>query len=283
MTQKIALLTDSTSDISTELLKEKNIHSLPLKIIYSDNQYNDRIDIQPEEVYKKFDEEIPTTSMPTPHDTKEKILELKAQGFTHVIAIHISSGLSGTYNMVNMISKQIDDITVEVIDSKALSMGLGRLVLYTAELIEKGLNFNNIISKVKDKMENVDVFFVVKSLKYLIEGGRIGKVSGTIGEFLNIKPIISIDKEGEYYNFKKTRGRKRSINTLYKLIKEKVKEGISTVDVVHGAAYEEAKELLDKVKNLDNVKDSFFGQIGPSMVVHTGPGLIGVVINRINE
>jgi DegV family protein with EDD domain len=282
MNQKIALLTDSTSDIPREVLEEKNIHSLPLKIIYKDEEYTDRVDIQPEEIYNRFAEEIPTTSMPSPSDVQKKLLELKEKGITHVIAIHISSGLSGTYNMVRMIAQQVEGITVEVIDSKALSMGLGRLVLYAAELIEEGLSFNDIIEKINDKMKNTDIFFVVKTLKYLIEGGRIGKVSGTIGELLNLKPIISIDEEGQYYTLKKSRGRKKSINAIYNIVRDKIKEGISTVDVMHGAACEEAKELLEKVKKLDNVKETFFGQIGPSMVVHTGPGLIGVIVSKVD-
>jgi len=282
MNQKIALLTDSTCDIPKEILKEKNIQSLPLKIIYKDEEYTDRVDIQPEEIYNSFSEEIPTTSMPSPNDAQKILLNLKEKGFTHVIAIHISSGLSGTYNMVRMIAQQVEDITVEVIDSKALSMGLGRLVLYAAELIEKGLNFTDIIEKINKKMENTDVFFVVKTLKYLIEGGRIGKVSGTIGELLNLKPIISIDEEGQYYTLKKSRGRKKSINTIYNIVKDKIKEGITTVDVMHGAAYEEAQDLLKEIKKLDNVKETFFGQIGPSMVVHTGPGLIGIVVSKVD-
>ncbi len=281
MSEKIALLTDSTSDIPQEVLEEKSIHSLPLQIIYNDAQYEDRRDIQPEEIYNNFSKEIPSTSMPTPHATQQKILELKEAGYTHVLAIHISSGLSGTHNMVQMICQQVEGIEIEVIDSKALSMGLGRLVLYASNLIEEGLSFKNITTKVKEKISEIDVLFVVETLKYLTEGGRIGKVSGTIGEFLNIKPIISIDEDGEYYNYKKARGRKRSINALYKIVKEKVKKGTYSVDVVHGAAAEEAQDLLAKIKKLDNVKESFFGQIGPAMVVHTGPGLIGVVINKI--
>ncbi|WP_027340403.1 DegV family protein [Halonatronum saccharophilum] len=282
MEEKIALLTDSTCDLSSEILEENNIKSLPLKIVYSDKQYNDRIDIQPNEVYDSFEKEIPKTSMPTPHETKEIFLNLKEEGYTHVIAIHISSGLSGTHNMVKMISNEIEGITIEIIDSKALSMALGSQVLYAAQLIEEGLSFDEVVEKTKAKQDDIEVFFVVKTLKYLIEGGRIGKVTGTIGEFLNLKPIISIDDEGVYYTYKKARGRKKSLNTLYKLIKNKVKDGLGSVAVMHGNAAEEASELLEKIKKLDNVKETFYGQIGPSMVVHTGPGLIGIAITKLD-
>src|SRR6056297_2037050 len=128
MENKIAILTDSTSDLSKEILNELSIEFLPLKIIYKSGQFLDRIDINPSEIYAKFNEEIPTTSMPGPSDFKEKFMELKEKGFTHVLAIHISSGLSSTPNISKMVSEQIDGITIEVVDSKLLSMGLGRLV-----------------------------------------------------------------------------------------------------------------------------------------------------------
>ncbi len=282
MKERIALLTDSTCDIPTNILKEKNITTLPLKIIYSTEEFEDRVDITPQEVSNRFNKEIPTTSMPTPHEIKESLLRLKKKGFTHVIAIHISSGLSGTYNTVRIISNQINGLIVETIDSKALSMGLGRLVLYANDLIEARLNFKEIVEKIRKKTKDIEVFFVVKTLKYLTEGGRIGKVKGTIGELLNIKPIISINENGEYYTYKKTRGRKKSINNLYKIIKRKIKDGLSIVDVSHSNALKEAEYLLKKIEKLNNVNETSLGEISPGMIVHAGPGLIGVTITKLD-
>ncbi|MBM7556453.1 DegV family protein [Halanaerobacter jeridensis] len=278
MTNKTAILTDSTCDLSPGKLTELPIEILPLKVIYSDKEYQDRVDIEPEDIYEQFETEIPKTSMPSPEEVKQALLKLKEKGFNNVIAIHISSGLSGTYNLVQMVSKQVDDLNVEVIDSKSLSMGLGRLVLYASELIQEGLTFDELVNKVKAKVDSIEVFFVVKTLKYLKEGGRIGKVKGTIGELLNIKPIISINAVGEYYTYDKTRGRKRSINKLYNIAKSKIKEGLSKVDIMHSGSIDEAENLVNKFKSLSNVKDTFLGQLGPAMIVHAGPGLIGVAI-----
>lgn len=281
MNEKIAVVTDSTSDLSKEVLKEKNIESFPLKIIYSDREYRDRVDIQPQEVYDSFEKEIPTTSMPGPEEIKSKYLELKDKGFTHIISIHISSGLSGTYNTCKMVSKEIEGITIELIDSKMLSMGLGRLVLYAQELVEKGEhNFESIVEMVKNKIDKIELYFIVSTLKYLKKGGRIGKVKGTIAELLNIKPIISIDEEGKYYTFDKVRSRNKSIKKLINLAKEKINDGICYVDVMHADAQKEAAGILDKLKGLTNVKEALLGEISPAMVVHSGPGLIGVCITK---
>jgi DegV family protein with EDD domain len=285
MQEKIAVVTDSTSDLTKKELEKYNITSIPLKVIYSDSQFHDRVDITPAEVYESFEREIPTTSMPSPQEIMDVYNELKEEGYTHIISIHISSGLSATYSNCMMVADQIEGIEVEVIDSKMLSKGLGRLVLYANNLIKnEDLSFNEIIEKVEAQKDKIEVFFVVETLKYLKKGGRIGKVSGTIAEFLNIKPIIAIDEEGEYFTFDKVRGRKRSLKKMYSIIKDKIQDGKEyVVDVMNAAAEEEANSLLDKFKQLSQVKETYFSEISPVMVVHTGPGLIGVVLTEIEK
>ena len=282
MSEKIALLTDSTCDLSKQIMDKLSINFLPLKIIFEDGEYKDRINITPGEVYQRMAEEIPSTSMPGPDMVKKKLDYLKSEGFTHVIALHISSGLSSTYNISRMVSKEMEGITVEVIDSKMLSKGLGRLVLYARELIDKGkLNFSEIVQELKEKRDEIDVFFVVKTLKYLKKGGRIGKVKGTIGQLLNIKPIISINEEGEYYTFDKARSKNKSIKSLYEIASEKISKGLCCIDVMHADAEKEAESLLNKFKELKNVKETVLAEISPAMAVHAGPGLLGVCITPV--
>lgn len=285
MQGKIAVVTDSTSDLTKKELEKHGITSIPLKVIYSDSQFHDRVDITPAEVYAGFEREIPTTSMPSPQEITDVYNNLKKEGYSHIISIHISSGLSATYSNCMMVANQIEGIEVEVIDSKMLSKGLGRLVLYASNLIEdKKLSFNEIIEKIEVKKEKIEVFFVVKTLKYLKKGGRIGKVSGTIAEFLNIKPIIAIDDEGEYFTYDKVRGRKKSLKKMYYIIKSKIKDGKEyVIDVMNAAAEEEAAGLLEKFEKLSQVKETYFSEISPVMVVHTGPGLIGVVLTEVEK
>lgn len=282
MNEKIAVVTDSTCDLDKELLKDKGIESLPLKIIYQDSEYKDRINIKPQEVYDRFQKEVPSTSMPSPDEIKEKYLKLKDEGYTHILSIHISTGLSGTYNTCKMVSKEIEGVEIKLIDSKMLSMGLGRLVLYAKELVDtKEYNFKDIVKKVQDKIEEIDLYFIVETLKYLKKGGRIGKVKGTIAELLNIKPIISINEVGEYFTFDKVRSRKKSITRLIEIAKEKINEKMCYIDVMHADAKEEATQILEKLKSVKNVKETFLGEISPAMVVHSGPGLIGICITKI--
>lgn len=285
MKEKIAIVTDSTSDLKKEDLEKLGIEFIPLKVVYSDKQYHDRVDIQPSEVYDNLEQEIPTTSMPSPKEIEEVYSRLKENGYTHIISIHISSGLSATYSNCRMVAEQIEGIEVKVIDSKMLSMGLGRLVLYANKLLEKDeYSFSELVKKIEDQKERIEVFFVVETLKYLKQGGRIGKVSGTIAQILNIKPIISIDDEGEYFTFDKVRGRSKSLDKMYNIIKDKLEEGKEYyLDIMNAAAESEAKDLLSKFKKFPSIREIFLGEISPVMVVHTGPGLIGLVLSEIRN
>ena len=278
---KIAIVTDSSCDLSEEIIKEYDIKILPLKIVYSNAEYRDRFEISPEEIYSRFDEEIPKSSLPSPEDAMELFTELVQEGYTHVLVVTISSGLSGTHNMIKVVASDFEGLKFEIIDSKALSLALGLPVLEAAKERDKSNDFSKVVETAKAVIHKTNAFFVVGTLEYLRKGGRIGKVEGTIGDLLQIKPIISINEEGIYYTFKKIRGRKKSIKGLYDIVLERAKERLINVAIMHGNAFDEAKELLESIKKIDNVKETFFGQISPVLVVHTGPGLVGVVTTEV--
>jgi DegV family protein with EDD domain len=278
---KIAIVSDSTSDLTLEMITRYNIRILPLRVIYTDGEYKDRVDITPEEIYSRFKQEIPSTSLPSPQDSVDLFNQLKQEGYTHAIVVTISSGISGTMNMIRNIADNFEGLVFEIIDSKSLSMGSGFAIIEGAKELEKANNFEKTVNRIKAVLNSTTIYYVVKTLEYLKKGGRIGKVEGTIGELLSIKPIISINEDGVYYSFKKVRGRSRSIEELLEIAKEKAKERLVNIAVAHGDAFEEAQELLKKIKELKNIKETVFTQISPVLVVHTGPGLIGIIISEV--
>lgn len=278
---KVAIVSDSTSDLEVEIIEKHNIKILPLRVIYTDGEYKDRVDITPEEIYSRFNEEIPTTSLPSPQDTVDLFNQLKQEGYTHVIIVTISSGISGTMNMLRNMADSFEGLVFEIIDSKLLSMGAGFAIIEGAKELEKTNDFEKTVNRIKAVLKKTKIYYVVKTLEYLKKGGRIGKVEGTIGELLNIKPIISVNEDGVYYSYKKVRGRSRSIGELLDIIKESARDRLVNIAVAHGDAFEEAQNLLKKVKALNNIKETVFTQISPVLVVHTGPGLIGIVISEV--
>ncbi|ADG82305.1 degV family protein [Thermincola potens JR] len=288
MTQKerIAIVTDSTCDLEREFIEKNDVHVLPLKINYPGKEYRDRIDIEPQEIYEKMPAEIPKTSMPGLGEIMELFTKLKEQGFNRILSMHISGGLSGTVNIVQMAARQISEMRIEVLDSRALSLGLGFLVNKAVRLREAGYLFDEIVEKIKKSRDEIKVFFVVKTLEYLRKGGRIGLIEGTLGNLLNIKPIVSINEQGKYFTYSKVRGRKKSLEEMVEIAKEYIREKAVNLAVMYSGteAEAEALEVREKLLNTNcaDIREIFWGQIGPSMGVHAGPGLVGVGIQPVD-
>ncbi|MDQ0150217.1 DegV family protein [Eubacterium multiforme] len=280
--QKIAVLTDSGSDLTLEQLKDNNIEFTPFKIIYSTGEFEDKIDLSPEEVYASLDKEVPTTSLPSTARIENILTKLEEEGYTHVIAVTISSGLSGTSNAIRLALEDHPKLISYVFDTKILSMAEGALVLNAAELVKEGKTFEEIIEELPKLRKKTYGYFTINTLEYLKKGGRIGKVAGTIGEILNLKPIISVDDEGVYYTYAKVRGRKQSINRLLKIAKEHLDKCKCKVWVLNGgSSIEEFTPFYEAVSKLHNIESIAPATIGPALGVHTGPGLLGLIFQEV--
>lgn len=277
---KIALITDSTSDLNKETVEKYDIKVLPLRIVYKNKEFIDRVNITPQEVYDSLDKEVPHTSLPSMQDMEDLFIKLENEGYTHAIAIPISSGLSGTYNTLKLVSENHPKLKTTVFDSKSLTLGAGAIIIKCAELIELGKTYEEIVEMLPKIRDSISVFYIVDTLKYLIRGGRIGKVSGTVGELLNIKPIISINSDGIYYTHTKVRGKKKALSTLFEISTDILSNTKGRIWVMHGGAEEEGRKFYELFNDVKNISSLNFADISPVAGVHTGPGLIGVVIMR---
>lgn len=277
--EKIALITDTTSDLPQDIIEKYNIKILPFRIIYKDREYKDKYEITPKEVYDNFEKEIPTSSLPLAQDMEDLYDELEKEGYTHAIAITLSSGLSGISNALRLVSENHDNIESFVYDSKTISWGEGILVKKCAELIEQEKDFNYIKNILPELRKKVKLFFVVGTLEYLRKGGRIGRISGTIGDLLNLKPIVAVDDEGRYFTHSKVRGRKQSLNKMVNIVKEIVNDKEHDIIVLNGCSDEDCQYMIDQFEKIDNVSSvNYGGDISPVSGVHSGPGLVGVVL-----
>ena len=281
--EKIAILVDSCSDVPKEYQRKYGMYVAPLTIIYSDAEYRDGIDIQPEEVFARFSEEIPSTSLPNPSAVADIFKRIKADGYEKVIAVLISSGLSGTYEMVSGFGPTPEGLEARYIDTKNIGIGSGFSAIRAGELIEQGLSFDEVCRGVAAASKDTRLFFCVSTLEYLVKGGRIGRVSGMVGTMLDLKPVISCDEDGIYYTVGKARGRKKSLKlALEKAVEFAEGAAEYNITVMHGAAKDEADALLaDLGARLPDYRYAIEGQITPALVVHTGPGLIGIGVQRL--
>lgn len=278
--EKIAILADSGSDISPELAREMGIHVLPLKILYGEKEYADGENIDPSEVYARFPEEIPKTSTPNFAEIASAAQALRDEGYTHLLAVCISSGLSGTYQNMCAALAEVEGIACRAVDTRNISIGAGVLALYAARLAREGMPFAEICRRVEANVGNSKVFYYMDTLDYLRAGGRIGRVTGALGSLLDLKPIISCNDQGVYYTAAMIRGRRRGIRKLIDCVAQRVDENREALlAVMHGSAPEALETVVAELKKRIPAGKIFMKkQINASLAVHTGPGLVGILL-----
>lgn len=285
MKNKVAILVDSGTDVPQEIIEKYQMYVIPLKIIYKDRVYTDKVDITPEEIYQRLPQEIPGTSLPD-GETITKIFEqIKQDGYEKILAVTISSGLSGTYNIVRLIAQQQEELEAYVLDTKNIGIGAGFSAIQAAKWLEEGMEWSLLIERLNELVKQTKVFFNVATLEYLQKGGRIGLVASILGTALKLNPIISCNDEGIYYTVGKARGRKKSLDRTVSYVKERVGTAkVFNLAVAHGDAKEEATEMMARLKEeFPQAQQIYFGQISPALVVHTGPGLLGVGVQVLEK
>lgn len=280
--EKIALLTDSACDIEPGIIEKYNVNVLPFRIIYSDREYVDKIEISPAEIYDNMKTEIPKSSMPSMDDVEKIYEKLEKENYTHVIAVVISSGLSGTYNSFKIVSEKHKDLVTYIYDSKSTSIGEGIILKECGKMIDQGKSFEEIVSSIPKIKNKMHFFFVFGTLEYAKKGGRIGKISGTIGELLDIKPIVQFtNDEGVCFAYDKIRGRKRSLSRLVEIGREILSKKKCDAYIVHGNAEQDAKKVCKMISELPNIgKVYLVGQISAIVGVYSGPGTVGVCFSE---
>lgn len=279
--EKIAILVDSGSDVPPELLQKYHMYVVPLQIHFSHGNYLDGVDITPQQVYEGLEHEIPKTSLPSGEQVQSILEQIAADGYEKVFAVCISSGLSGTFNMVRLVAEDFPGLSTFILDTRNISIGSGMLAIQAARLIEEGMGWEELCRVMPQYVEKSKVFFCLRTLEYLQKGGRIGKVAAAVGTAIALKPIITCNEEGVYVVAAKAIGHKAAVKKVLQMAQNFSQNGKQAlVAVMHTNAAEECAALLREVQAL--LPHGQFvvqcGQISPALGVHTGPGLLGIGI-----
>lgn len=277
------IVTDSTSDIPEELVSKYDIHVVPLRLMFGEETFQDGVDISAEVFYKRLvqSEQLPTTSQASPADymqVYENIMTLHPG--SPIISIHISSGLSGTYQSAVLAKSLMEDPPeITVVDSKSASYGFGLLVVQAARLAAEGKSADEILASIEQMRLQRKLYFLVDTLEYLQKGGRIGKAAAIIGNLLNIKPILSIDEDGIIYAVEKVRGRKKAITRMIERFQEDL-GGIRNINVAvgHTADPASADPVLEELSRHYSLEEVVLTNVGPVVGSHVGPGTLAVFI-----
>lgn len=277
--EKIAILVDSGSDLSLDYIREEGFYYLPLYVNLDGKFLKDRLEISPEEFYSwiKTNNKLPKTSMPSPGDINELLEKIKEDGFEKVICINIGNKFSGTYNACKL--AEVPGLEIYAFNTGNLTLAQGYYATYAKKLIDEGRSFAEITKKLEEKIHDSKVFFTIDTFKYIVEGGRVPKTFGKIGDALSVKPIIKTDPpEGGFAIEKIVRGEKKTLSQLEKIIRKNL-EGvkdyyffISEGDYPDG--HQKMKERLKDI--IENAKVYKEEQISPTLGANTGPGLIGI-------
>lgn len=272
---KIKIVTDSTADLSEELLREYHISVLPLSISIDGTVYRDRFDIQPDEFIEKMERaaELPKSSQPPLGAFIELYEELTADG-SEVISIHLSSQLSGTYQTAVSASNMVDG-NITVIDSMYISKGLGFQVVRAALLAEEGMTAEAIVKDLENLRNRTSLYVTIDHFDNLIKGGRIGRGKALIGSLLKVKPIARLE-DGIYTPEKNVRSSGQLIRYLTGQFLSTVKgRTVQAIGIAHADALDLAHRLKDSLLEHIPGIDIDISYTTPIISVHTGKGAIG--------
>ena len=276
--ERVALVSDTACDLPQDVLEQHDIRLVSLRVVTTQGEYRDRLEITADQVYDIMQLELPKTSLPLPEDVSALYRQLKAEGATRILHICMSGSLSGTYNMVSILADETEDLHVDVVDTQTLSCGTGLLVLEAAECLERGMPVEDVIERLKALRKHQLGAFVIRTLEYLRKGGRIGLVEGVVGSLLQIKPVIYVNDDGIYATLVKARGFSKALTAMQEEFFKRYQGRKVRVAIVHGAAYEEAKALLETFRQKLDVVSDLIAPVSPALAIHTGPGLLGAIV-----
>ena len=275
--KRIAIVTDSTAYLPNNYIAEHNIHVIPLRIHWQDSTYLDGIDINPSQFYERLEKSatIPTTSQPSAGDFVELFKELSVQ-YDSIIAILISSGISGTVQSAEIARNTFTEKPVEIVDSHSTSAGLGMIVKAVAQAASEGKTLQEIKLLAYGIVKRLKLFFVVDTLEYLHKGGRIGGASRFLGTTLNIKPILYFDEDGKIDGLERVRTKNKALKRLIELTVANTGDKQAVINLIHANAQNEVEQFRNEVQGYFPENQIGIYELSPVIGTHVGPRTIGI-------
>ncbi|MBQ9134937.1 MAG: DegV family protein [Lachnospiraceae bacterium] len=282
--REYCITTDSNSDLPKEYIEKLGTVIIPQYYSFGDTVYGDELHMPPAEFYERMKNgELPNSQANNPAVIEEKFRAILDKGMD-IIHIAFSSALSGSYNNVCMVARELSeeyaDAKITVIDSLNVSLGESIMVIHANNLKEKGTAYDDVVTDLNEFRDHINVQFTVNDLFHLQRGGRVSKTVALVGSALNLKPFLYVNNAGGLSSDGTARGRKKSLNTLVDRMKATLAENTDyslPVGVVHGNCLEEAEMVADLVKANTGFTNVIINDISPSIGTHAGPGALGIL------
>jgi DegV family protein with EDD domain len=278
----VKIITDSTSDISTELAGKLDIEVVPVYIRFGETVYRDGIDISTGEFYRKLttSPDHPATSQPSPEDFIN-VYQEHIKDSDGIVTITISSKISGTYNSAELAKTMLDaPHPIKIIDSKFNSAGLGLVAIAAAEMARSGASFSEVIDEANRVIDQVRMFGMFQTMTYLARSGRVNKAIATASRLLNVMPQLTF-RDGEILPAGFVRTLTKGVDRIYDFVMNQLP--VSELTIVHSAILDQANQLKQRVSELIPEKSISIVELGAGLGVHGGPGVLLVALRRSDK
>jgi DAK2 domain fusion protein YloV len=278
----IALVTDSIADIPKSILDKYQVHFLPISIHFDGSEFLDKLTVTPEKFHQMIEkaENFPTSSQPTVKNA-ENLLSFLSTYYDSIIAIMVSSKISGTWNSVYQAAQKVQHkgYKIDVIDSKLNSGAQGLLIQKAAEMIASGKSHDEIVKSVKSLIPKVKIMVSVANFKYMVQSGRVSPLKGYLAKLLNLKPIVSLDENGQGIAFAKAFSRKANFNKIMKIIHEiNQKNPVTRFCIVHSQVPKIAEQYRQYLAKMLQKEPEYIEEVSSVVAMASGKGAIGVCI-----
>jgi DegV family protein with EDD domain len=280
---RVRVVTDSSTNVPDSYLSRLGIVETPAIVNFGTRSFRNKIDLSIEEFYRRLAtaDRLPTTAQPTPQQFADAYAQLAAEGAEEVIAVCVSGQMSGTLNSAVLAAEQAP-VVVHPWDSQSASIGAGWQAIAAAEMARAGLDSASILDRLAGIRARIQTITTPATLRYLVASGRAPRLQGSIGDLLDIKPLLSM-VNGLLEPVGQARGRRRALAEMIHRIAAVVGERPVRVGLAHANVLEEATKFLEDVRARLNTIETFITDIGPVLTTLAGPGLIALAAYTVEE
>ena len=275
---KLAVITDSSAYLEAKILQRENLFILDIPVNIDGQEYVEGVNLTAQEFYEKMacSSELPKTSQPSIAKLDEILSSLKEKGYTHVLGLFLSSGISGFHQNIQYMTDEFEGLTIAFPDSRITSAPLGFMVESVFQWVEQGVDFQSILDKLTEQIENTSAFIMVDDLDHLVKGGRLSNGAAILGNLLSIKPILYFNDQGVIEVYEKVRTEKKATKRLVEIVKEVTSNGNYQITVIHGNAPQKAADLRQLLLDGGVATDISIATFGSVIGTHLGEGSIAL-------
>lgn len=275
---KLAVITDSSAFLQAETLRKEDLFVLDIPVNIDGQEYVEGVNLTAQEFYEKMASasELPKTSQPSIAKLDEILSSLKEKGYTHVLGLFLSSGISGFHQNIQYMKDEYEGLTIAFPDTRITSAPLGFMVESVFQWAEEGDSFESILDKLAEQIENTSAFIMVDDLDHLVKGGRLSNGAAILGNLLSIKPILYFNGQGVIEVYEKVRTEKKATKRLVEIVKEATANGNYQITVIHGNAPQKAADLRQLLIDGGVATDVSIATFGSVIGTHLGEGSIAL-------